>query len=83
MLPDKTCGNTKHRAASAPNRSVRETGVTELEREIERQRASDELRAIMSANVAQLPNESYENNLRRRAELELRKQALLSKLTDF
>lgn len=57
--------------------------MTELEREIERQKATDEIRAISYANVAQLPNETYEENVRRRAELELRKNALLRVLGDF
>jgi hypothetical protein len=58
-----------------------ENPLTNLEREIERQRLGDELRSIGYANVAKLPNETYEDNLRRRAELQLRKDEILSKLS--
>lgn len=54
-----------------------------IEEEIERQRLSDELCAIGYANVAEQPNESYENNLRRRAQLAIRKSEILSKLYDL
>lgn len=52
-----------------------------LEDSIKRERLSDELRDIMWVNVAQLPNETYEENLRRRATLELRKREILSELS--
>lgn len=51
-----------------------------LDQEIERQRLSDELRAILWANVAQLPGESYEENLMRRAKLGMRAREILSEL---
>lgn len=49
-----------------------------IDEAVRRERLSDELRAILWANLAQLPGESYEQNLMRRAKLELRKQEILS-----
>ena len=51
-----------------------------LGEEIARQRMSDELAELMATNVAQLSSETYEENLARRAKLELRKEELLSHL---
>lgn len=48
---------------------------------IQRERLSDELRAIQFANVALLPGETYEQNLERRAKLEMRKREILSELS--
>ncbi len=55
--------------------------MSELEVEMWRLRLGDELRAIQMANIAMLPDETYEQNLRRRAEMELRKQAILKELS--
>lgn len=52
-----------------------------LEEAIRRERLSDELHAISWQNVAQLPGETYEQNLERRAKLEMRKREILSELT--
>lgn len=51
-----------------------------VEEAMERERLSDELRVILRANMAQLPGETYEQNLRRRAELKVREDQILSKL---
>jgi hypothetical protein len=50
-----------------------------LEEAIKRERLSDELRAIQFMNVAQQPDETYEQNLERRA-LSLRQREILSEL---
>ena len=50
-----------------------------VEEAMERERLSDELRAIQAQNVGQLPGESYEENLRRRAKLRVRENEILSK----
>lgn len=52
-----------------------------LEEAIKRERLSDELRTISWANIAQLPGETYEQNLERRAKLEMRKSEILSALS--
>ncbi len=54
-----------------------------IDKAIERERLSDELRAIQYANTAQLPEESYEQNLQRRAAMRVRMDEILSKLCDF
>ena len=54
-----------------------------IQEEIERQRATDEYRNNGYVNVVQLPGETYEENLRRRAALALRQDELLSKICDF
>lgn len=54
-----------------------------IDEEIEHQRLSDELRRIQLTNVAQLSGETYEENLRRRAALEIRKNEILAKLYDW
>lgn len=51
-----------------------------LEEAIRRERLRDELSAIQYVNVAQLPGESYEDNLKRRAALTLRQDEILSEL---
>ena len=51
-----------------------------LDEAIERERLSDELRAIQEQNIAQLPGETYEENLRRRAELKIRAHEILVKM---
>jgi len=43
-----------------------------IEEAIRQEKLEDELHALMMINVAQLPGESYEDNLRRRAELRIR-----------
>lgn len=50
------------------------------EEAIRRERLGDELRAVLAANAAQLPGETYEENLRRRAELKLREIEILREL---
>jgi hypothetical protein len=57
--------------------------MTDLEREIERQRLSDEYHELGFTNVAIQEGESYEDNLKKRAELTLRRNEILSKLYDF
>lgn len=51
-----------------------------LEEAIKRERLSDELRMIAYTNIAQLSNETYEQNLERRARLEMRKSEILAEL---
>ena len=51
-----------------------------LDEAIRRERLSDELRAIQYANVAKLPDETYEENLLRRAKLSLRQSEILNEL---
>ncbi len=52
-----------------------------LEEAIENERLRDELCAIAWTNVAHQPEETYEENLMRRAKLEMRKSEILSKLS--
>lgn len=49
-----------------------------LEEAIKRERLTDELRAIQWTNIAQLPGETYEENLKRRAALKVREYEILS-----
>lgn len=51
-----------------------------LEQAIRRESLIDELQAIQRVNIARLPNESYEDNLKRRARLRLRKDEILAAL---
>lgn len=51
-----------------------------LEEAIKRERLSDELRAIGFVNVAKLPDETYEQNLERRAKLAMRQREILEEL---
>jgi hypothetical protein len=51
-----------------------------LDEAMKRERLSDELRAIEFTNVAPQPGESYEDNLRKRAQLRLRKDEILKEL---
>ena len=51
-----------------------------LEEAIKRERLHDELRAILMQNVAQLPGETYEQNLMRRAKLKVRETEILLEL---
>lgn len=54
-----------------------------IEQEMTRQRLSDELQALNFVNAAQLPGETYEQCLRRRATAEVRRQEILTLLTDW
>jgi hypothetical protein len=51
-----------------------------IEQAIRRERIRDALVALQYVNIAQLPGESYEDNLKRRAELNLRQDRLLAEL---
>lgn len=51
-----------------------------IEQAVRRERLKDQLREIQYSNVDQLPGESYEDNLKRRAELGLRQDQILSEL---
>jgi hypothetical protein len=51
-----------------------------IEEAIERERLRDELHAIAWANLGRLPGETYEENLLRRAKLEVRKSEILSEM---
>lgn len=52
-----------------------------LEEAIRLERLRDELHTISWTNIAQLPGETYEQNLERRAKLEMRKREILSELS--
>ena len=52
-----------------------------LEEAIRRERLSDELRALQCVNSGQLPNESYEDSLKRRAGNRLRTDEILRELS--
>jgi hypothetical protein len=51
-----------------------------LEEAIRRERLGDQLRALQYANAAQLPGETYEENLKRRATMRLRQDEILREL---
>lgn len=51
-----------------------------IDEAIKKERLSDELRMIQSANVEKMQSESYEDNLRRRAALRLRENEILKEL---
>jgi hypothetical protein len=51
-----------------------------IEQAIRRERIRDALVALQYVNIAQLPGESYEDNLKRRAELNLRQARLLAEM---
>ncbi len=53
------------------------------EEAIERERLSDELRALQFTNIAPFDGETYEENLRRRAAISLRRDEILNKLAGF
>jgi hypothetical protein len=57
--------------------------TTALENAIRREKLSDELRAIRFQNINQLPNETYEENLGRRARLSLRESEILKEMFGF
>jgi hypothetical protein len=52
-----------------------------LKEAIRNEKLSDELDAIAWTNIAQLPGESYEDNLKRRAALQLRRHEILSQFS--
>jgi hypothetical protein len=54
-----------------------------LEEAITRERLWDELRAMDYINVAQLPAESYEENLARRAKMRLRTDEIRAELDNL
>lgn len=51
-----------------------------LDQAIRRERLSDELRALQYTNVAKLPDESYEDNLKRRAQIRMRIDEILMEM---
>ena len=54
-----------------------------LDEAIERERLRDELVALQYVNIATLPGESYEDNLRRRAGISMRQDQLLERLSEL
>lgn len=55
----------------------------ELEREMQKQRLWDEYYALETTNIDPSAFPSYEDCLRRRAEIEIRKRQILDAVVDF
>ena len=51
-----------------------------MEQAVKRERLYDELSAMQWVNVAQLPGETYEDNLKRRAALRMRQDEIMREL---
>lgn len=54
-----------------------------LDDAIKREKLYDELNAMQWINVAQLPDESYEDTLKRRAQIRLRQDEIRSELASL